>query len=378
MLLTTLLLMQGQVLAPAENGEGSPVDWSKLFPAGPESVTIMGRFQQDFAWIDDDNAPFSPDGSEARRARIGIGGDLAEDLKFKMEVDFASFNAGGTAFTDAYLQFTNLAFGSVKIGHFKEPFGLNELTSSRFVTIVERADTFAPARNTGIMAADSTDQMTWQVGAFWETDKHLDSGNSAAYTGRFVFRPMMEDKGKSLIHLGGAISIRENEAGAFTADSSGGVHLLNKDQIMGTIAADDLTLVNLEAAWQEGPVHAQAEFSFADGDDDSFTSFYVQGGYFLTGESRGYKASSAAFSRVTPNTPWGGSGNGAWEIAGRVQVSDFADGPGNAGQEMTAIAVALNWYLTSHTRIMFDVFSGDSDALGEDVLAGVVRFGIDW
>jgi phosphate-selective porin OprO and OprP len=375
MILTTLLLMQGQALAPAGTGEEAYREPPRILPFNTSDLEIFGRFQQDFAWIDDSNDTSVRDGSEARRARIGMAGNLAEGLDWKMEVDFASFDGGGAAFTDAYLKFSNLGFGVVQVGHFKEPFSLNELISSRFITFTERADTFAPARNTGIMASDATEELTWQAGAFWVTDKYLDSQNDAAYTGRVVYRPRYEDGGRSMVHLGAALSVRENQGGNYAADSNGGVHMGN-DLVATAMTADGLTLVGLEAAWQEGPAYAQAEYSQADGDSATFTSWYVQGGYFMTGESRSYKTTSAAFGRVTPNTPWGENGNGAWEIAARLQGTDLSDGAAN--QELLSVAIALNWYLTSHTRIMLDLYSADSDALADDVLAAVLRFGIDF
>jgi phosphate-selective porin OprO and OprP len=376
MILTTLLLMQGQALAPAGTGEEAHPDLPRILPFNTDDLKIFGRFQQDFAWIDDSNDTTVRDGSEARRARIGMAGNLAEGLDWKMEVDFASFDGGGAAFTDAYLKFSNLGFGVLKVGHFKEPFSLNELTSSRFITFTERADTFAPARNTGIMASDATDELTWQAGAFWVTDKYLDSGNDTAYTGRVVFRPYIEDGGRRLLHLGAALSIRENESGTLAGATNGGVHMGNNLTPAAAIAADGSTLIGLEAAWQEGPANAQLEYIQADGDNDSYSSWYVQGSYFLTGESRSYSTSSGAYGRVTPNTPWGQNGNGAWEVAARIQNTDFSDG--GANQEMQALAIALNWYLTSHTRVMLDLYSADSDALADDVLAAVLRFGIDF
>ncbi|MBC8406539.1 MAG: hypothetical protein H8E15_15065 [Planctomycetes bacterium] len=374
MILTTLLMMQGPVLAPEGTGEGA---LTLRNPFGPSSeLQIFGRFQQDFAWIDDENFG-TPDGSEARRARIGVGGNLAEGLDFKMEVDFASFGASGAAFTDAYLKFGGLPLGTVKVGHFKEPFSLNEQTSSRFLTFTERADTFALGRNTGVMISDATDEMTWQAGGFWDTANNLDtSGNSTAATGRFVFRPTYADDGASLVHIGGAVSIRENEGGMYSQSSTGGIHLLDGDLVAATIAADDLTLIGLEAAWQEGPAHAELEYVMADGDDDAFSTWYVQGGYFLTGESRGYKTSAAAFDRVNPFTPWGGSGNGAWEVAARINGIDLSEGA--VDQEATQVALGLNWYMTSHARIMFSVYQGDSDALSDDVMGAVIRFAFDF
>ena len=377
MILTTLILMQGQVLAPADTGEEGRSVLPNIFSAD-DHIDLFGRFQQDFAYVDDENFG-TKDGSEVRRARLGAGGNLAEGLDWKMEVDFASFDGGGTAFTDAYLKFSNLPVGTLKVGHFKEPFSLNELTSSRFITFTERADTFAPSRNVGVMVSDNNENLTWQVGAFWEagTTGNLETDNDTALTGRVVFRPYMEDGGNRLAHLGLSISLREAEGGAYGAASRGGVHLLDGAIVGGAIAADDgLTLIGIEGAIQEGPISGQFEFVQADGDDDSVSSFYLQGGYFLTGESRGYKASSGAWDRVKPNTPYGNNGNGAWEVAARLGSIDLSEAA--ADNEATTIALALNWYLTNYTRIGFDIYTADSDALADDVMAAVIRFGLDF
>jgi phosphate-selective porin OprO and OprP len=375
MILLSLLLMQGPTLAPADTGEGHST--LPTPPFAESGLNIFGRLQQDFGWIDDD-AFGTPDGSEARRARIGVSGNLAEGIDFKMEVDFASFDGSGAAFTDAYMKFSSLPVGVVQVGHFKEPFSLNELTSSRFITFTERNDTFAPARNSGIMASDKNDDLTWQLGAFWDTSKNLDTGgNSAAYTGRVVYRPVYADKGASLVHLGAAISVRENQSNAYSYGTRSGIHMLAGKTASATMTADGLTLVGLEGAWQEGSMHAEVEYVQADGDSDSFTTWYVQGGFFLTGEHRGYKTSSAAFNRVKPNTPWGESGNGAWEIAGRINTVDLSDSA--ADEAATQLALALNWYLTAYTRISFSVYSGDSDVPGrESVTGALVRFGFDF
>jgi hypothetical protein len=65
MILTTLLLMQGQVLAPAETGEEGRGILPNLFSADAD-ISLFGRFQQDFAFIEDDKFG-SPSCSFGRR-----------------------------------------------------------------------------------------------------------------------------------------------------------------------------------------------------------------------------------------------------------------------------------------------------------------------
>ena len=62
--------------------------------------------------------------------------------------------------------------GNIRVGHFKECFGLEQLTSDNYTTFMERSiddeGAFVPGRNDGIMVFDWTkdERATWAVGAF--------------------------------------------------------------------------------------------------------------------------------------------------------------------------------------------------------------------
>jgi phosphate-selective porin OprO/OprP len=71
--------------------------------------------------------------------------------------------------------------GELLVGHMKEPFSLEELTSDKYITFMERSlptGAFAPRRNSGISASNAVldKRMTWGVGAFYgDTDDDGDS-----------------------------------------------------------------------------------------------------------------------------------------------------------------------------------------------------------
>ena len=78
-----------------------------------------------------------------------------------------------TAFKDVYIQVRELpVIGNVRVGHFKECFGLEQLTSDNYTTFMERSlddeGAFVPGRNDGIMAYNWTENQraTWAIGAF--------------------------------------------------------------------------------------------------------------------------------------------------------------------------------------------------------------------
>ena len=82
----------------------------------------------------------------------------------------------------------------------------------------------------------------------------------------------------------------------------------------GDFDADDYFLWGLELAGSYGPFYAQGEYiqtkvDRADGgnDDPTFNGWYVQGSWFITGESRRYSSSSGAWSstaRMAPTLVW--------------------------------------------------------------------------
>ena len=140
---------------------------------GDFKLKLGGRLMADFGWIDGsaiegDLGTDLEDGAEFRRARLYAAGDIYKELAFKLQFDFAG---GHAAAKDIYLKFKKVPVaGNVTVGHFKEPFSLEELTSSKYITFMERAlpNAFAPGRNMGIMANDTLcdKRATWAVGLF--------------------------------------------------------------------------------------------------------------------------------------------------------------------------------------------------------------------
>ncbi|MFK5956198.1 MAG: porin, partial [Planctomycetota bacterium] len=333
-MILTLLLMQGQALAPT--------DFTDLLPGDPgeKTIHIGGRFMEDYSFFSGGELTESAlgttfkDGAEVRRARIRVFGDLSENIAYKMEYDWA----GGTAFLkDAYLKFSVDEIGDVLVGHQYEPLGMNTTTSSRYITFIERStlsEAFMPERNMGISLWNSSDAWTVSGGLFRDTNsqgKTADQGWGA--TARAVYRPVFEDHGRSLVHLGVGASYRQSDGTAqFRARPES--HLLPRFVDTGALAADQVSIINVEAAFQEGPFHGMFEYTMADltdnvgGVEPSLSGMSIQGGWFLTGENRGYSTGHGVWGRVKPRTLAlhdGDEGSGAWEVALRYSNLDLTE-----------------------------------------------------
>ena len=105
-----------------------------------------GRLMLDAAVFDNDAAD-NVSGTEFRRLRFETKGKIY-DLDYKLTIDFAD---GDLVTKDAYLQMPLLG-GKVTIGQFFQYFSMETLTSSRYITMMERSfvTAFAPERKVGV------------------------------------------------------------------------------------------------------------------------------------------------------------------------------------------------------------------------------------
>ena len=377
-------------------GQSLDAKWSKgirLESAdGDVKLKFGGRIMNDWGFFtEDDSIGEVPDAVEFRRARLYLAGTIYENVEFKAQYDFAG---GDADFKDMYLGLKGLGgVGKVKVGHFKEPFGLEEQTSSKYITFMERSlatGAFSPSRNVGIRANNDAleERLTWSIGLFSDTDGYGEGEGNGNFnvTGRITFLPWSDDD--NLAHVGVAYSYRNPTGDSVRYRSRPESHIPTRYVDTGSITADDVNLLGVEGALVFGPGSIQAEYLTAmvgtpsGSADPDFSGFYVQGSYFLTGESRAYKGSAGAFSRVSPENDLGDGGYGALELAVRYSQLDLNDGAVVGGEESN-ITVGLNWHLNPNVRVMMnyvraeveDVATGDPQG---DLDAFMLRFQIDF
>ena len=339
------------------------------------NVKVGGRIMYDIsAWGEDD---LSSIGSEFRRARLFSSGNIEQNVKYKFQLDFSG---GEVIFKDVWMELTKLPIkGNLRVGHFKEPFRLEVLTSSKYITFMERGLTAALSRerNSGLMYHTIiAEKISFQSGVFATADNvgnDKNIGRAINVTSRISYLAINTDNEK--LHLGISGSLRNSgNLTEYNISSRHGNHLGTKFLIYES-NQKDVRLLAYELSYVNGPLSVQGEYvqsdienTESDSNLDLISSYYGQVSYFLTGESRSYKSSLSGFSRVKPNNNYGENGWGALEIAARFSAIEVKESSFyyyiKPFQE--DITLGINWYLNPNTRMMFNYVMGEmTNASGE-------------
>jgi len=340
---------------------------------GDISVDLRGRLHVDAAYFDEDNVQLD-DGFHNRRTRLGVSGKL-DDWSILIEYDFAE---NATAVTDLKLA-RKIGDGTVTIGHFKVPMGLNELTSSNDITFMERSapgNIVVDARRLGVGYDYFAADYGFQAMVFGREIGGKQAGDMPlGIAGRFFYSPAIGDNGRFHAGVSAAYEDRQDYAVLRFRDRPeirpDGNRLIDTGTIGGVSATAKF---GLELAYQAGPFSVEGEYFSVDvdthaGSDPTFTGYHVQTSYVLTGESRGYR--NGLFRGISPD-----SKRGAWEVAARFSSVDLIDA-GFQGGEQENLTLGLNYYASSNIRfmanyIMVDVYDSAAVVGGSNVPAVVV------
>lgn len=358
---------------------------------GRSSFQFTAQIAADAAWYDSDITDMG-NAAEIRYARIGVEGTLFGPWEYELEIDFAGEDVG---LKDAWLGYRTQGDSRFKVGLFKTPFSLEEMTPSAHQTFMERSliNAMTPGRNVGVGFETYGGQWSLAGSIFGEgaddgDDRLDDEGWGGSLRGTWA--PVATDT--RVLHLGLSSTARtyggdsDGEA-VFRIRTDPESHLVDsKNYLLDTNQyetkkskykiqhMEHTTSIGVEAAMVHGPVSLQGEFvrTYVNSEDYmeslDFHGFYVAGSWFLTGESRNYDHTQGRFSRLTPYSNFGwGEGTGAWEMALRYSHLDLDAQDIEGGREWNA-TVGINWYVNPNIRFManYIVVNSEPDAAGEE------------
>ena len=354
----------------------------KVFQGAPKVKTangnywkIRGRVLWDWASISETRVggvENSFNANEFRTARIGITGEYG-NFKYKAEIDLAGGVTDGKAVNVIWTDKDVVPF-YVKVGQMRAGNTMEESTSSLHSTFIERGmitDAVGLDRRLGVELGQAGDNYSWMVGAWGNSANGIIDGSpgNTILAARASYAPILEkDK---LVHIGAFVRRTATERGAPSRSARWGPALATER--IQPILGDNAVLYGAELATAFGPFHTQAELIAEDGDIGSVSGGFVQAGYFLTGETRGYKAGAGKFDRTKPSRPLSKGGFGAWEIAARFDTLDAR----SAGDEKADTwTLGLTWYPESHLRVKINYTDASADTFSAKGL--YTRLQIDW
>ena len=406
---------------------------------GDFTASIRGNLQADWGYYIQSAAAsklpaaYGPDlssGSNIRRSQLGIQGKVFGDWSYNFNYDFggSSTEAPGHIL-NAYLQYDGLGPWTFRIGVFAPSINLEDSTSSTDLMFLERNSPSNIQRNIAgsegrsaisiVYAGDRLfgalsfsggkiqdtavfDEQQAVVGRldyvfYKDTDASFVLGANFAH----VFKlPDAVANGTATLATtpGGTAlgSITLSDTPEVTVDS-GAIKLVTT----GSLAASHVTTMGLEAAatWQNFYVQsgyyayevsraptAYNTYSAAnkytatvvESDNNNFSSWYVQGSWIVTGESKAYVPATGAYAAPKPAKPFSLSDGtwGAWEIAARYSDTNLNDNIHDASNVVTGwttagsrtytyyntvrggdqkiVTLGLNWYPNSAVRFLLD------------------------
>ena len=325
---------------------------------------IGGRVQMDYSIVDADNANTDWSASELRRLRLNVSGKYGDDVKYKVEINTNS--SEDVNVEDAYVQWApNGGNWNVKLGQFKTHNSLDEQTSSRFISTLERSaftDAFQFNRRLGVAVNTSGDNYTISAGVFGDNLSESSAEEGHAISARGTFNPVKDED--MLVHLGASIRYRKqgDSQSDFRYRQRTGSHIPSRIISTGRVAESDV-FYGVEGAAIMGQFWASGEYGVTDANcdacvsDPSFDGMYVEAGAFIGGKKT-YKGGK--FNRPKVDKPITDGGMGAVSFVARYDTLDLSDNAVNGG-DIDSFVLGADWWPTKYTRIGINYFDNSAN-----------------
>ncbi len=380
---------------------------------------LSGELQYDFGQIDNPrNRVVTPNlgfNGRSRRLLIGASGSLPGDFSYNFQFNLAE---GVVDYEDMIFEYaphkTPLTFTA---GYFYPFSSMENMMSNRFLSFLERSqfnDAFSNGRRLGVAVTYVTPKNDFrvQLGAF---NQGINGGTALTYTSTSTVTPSATPGGTPTVttttatnnnglfdrtgyqfsartvwspvimggqlHLGASYQYREFATDARGLQYRARPFVFTTDQRFvgtGNIAGTGDEIVGLETLYIYGPLHVAGEGQYlhvrgyrpgatvtppqaivgtAYPQNADFFSGWVEAGYWLTGETRGYKNGKVDRTKILH--PYSEGGIGGVQIVGRVDYINLTDQVGNTalnsaglvngGREIGYLG-ALNYWPIDYVR----------------------------
>jgi len=325
-------------------------------------IKFGSRIQEDFR-IYEKNDRDKDSGFQLRRAYIELEGKLLKDWLFNFIADFGN---NDSRVLYAHMDYVAFPWLSVRIGQDKEPFGMEELSSDKWLDLIERSmitRATTPEYNYGIMLYGKVldELLGYKIGYY----NSANTGVAGSVGGQDVAGRLEVAPFKRL-----ETPIKDLKVGFnFTAGNEDSYKMKTiRDpslrDVMPRIEGDGSRYrFGGDVVWTKGPGSIKGEYIQTRTErpnnlsDIGISGFYVGGTYILTGEKKQHSKGVKPKKNFDPRN----GGWGALELAaryGQMYVDDvggngMAIAPGDGfdmadnivGNQVDSIEVGVNWYL---------------------------------
>lgn len=330
-----------------------------------------------------------------RRVRIGVKGDLNDNMLYKYETEFAN-GSGKTEYRDLYIGFKDVpVFQTVLIGNQKRPYGLDHLNSSRYNVFIERPfiiEAFnQDARRLGIQSYGISEDLryNWRFGFFNQKLTQNSSGWKGIefpgeIAGRWATTFWWDEttNGRGYGHfavsgsLGDAGNAAENHIKLYRTrpEARSDKRWLDTGKIED---AEMSSMFGLEYLLNIGAFQFCGEYLHSNVSRNGMRDLQFDGGYFyvaymLTGEHMPWDRKTGCLARIKPFENFFivrdcdgcvRRGKGAWQIAARYSKADLTDQDGAFAENIYggnghSLTLDVNWYWNPYARMQFNWLVG--------------------
>ena len=292
-------------------------------------------------------------GTHLRKGRLAFKVNLWTDWYTEWDIDMAE---GVVEAKDMFLEYHGFKNAYIKFGHFKMPFGLNILTSSRYIPFPERAYN-ALAFKMGRRLAFEYGRWSnfWNFrgaiyGQTFDTKKNkIKDETGGGVAARFATAPIQTKT--TILHAGisGVWTKPDDQTNVVSFDSEpetkiGDTEILDTDYIRNVKYT---TRMGLEGAAVYRNFHLQGEYNLVNVKrmtgfkDATFSAGYVYLLWDITGERRTWDKRQGEFHQLLPND----NKKGAWELGLRFSNLNLSDTKaGILGGRANNYTLGMNWY----------------------------------
>ena len=418
------VVSSGVMAAEANNMQAESRGGIKIFNAADDSFwfSIGGRLNFDetfFAGGQQDKQSDYPTGGNIRRGLLKFAGGVGEYLTYNLTMNFDGSNA---RFEDAWINACSEYTGAInqadlRFGQFTPPVSIDAwgsqgtVNDNVFLEPALATTAFSiPTKVYGVWAdASALDMFVLSAAAYHPKNDLTDTVTSSNFnnTGRsdrlggnvrLTFVPIHTED--TVFHVGAVGRYQ-----AVNNATSGGVAtyqpalfstrpealarntsaLVNTGGTSGTasstgIRARSYNIATAEALAIMGPAFIEGEYYHANvqrvptitdartAGNPRFHGWHVEGGYMLTGESRGYD-----FMSGTLRNPKPANSCGAWEIAARYSYINLNSNNSIYGGSEHNTTIGVNWFVNENVRVAANYIRANIRPTGTATVNGIAN-----